>query len=658
MGDLNYNLGLMWPQTARPEILRRMATQLHDASELVRNANTAINDLRSRNPAELMQALDDLQRGDISQRIQEMQRAMDALADQVQGSIGPIGLDTDLGPVPDITLEDTPDYSDLIPGDAPDWDGEPPDAIALNKIPLPDIRANVERLTPPSDDDLHVDPPEGLSPDDLHIPDPPALDAIYIPPAPDIDLDKVDMPVWEGERPVIKNNTFVRDATIATEAARDVAEESLTDAAVLLDKVFNAGEGYIPAVEQALIDRTLARTERDAQRAIDEAVSAWAERGFTLPGSTVLAQVAAVQEQNNEARAAANREIFIEANKARLDNVRFAIEQAVRLRMDLNAQTVQMFGITQDTLRAAYQVEIAILNAHIDLYKADASVFEALVRAAAETIRAEIAKAEVYRAQIEAVRVQGEINEQRVRIYAALIDTIQTKVDIYTARVQAYEAELRGKAQLIERFKARVEAQRADVELDALRVEAYTSQVNAERAKAELYQAEVQGFAAEVGAFEAETRAYSADVSARAEIGQFRAQDFANQIRFNEAQFQAEIERYKTEMQRLGLLVEEARVNASREDIVMRGNVEAARAGAALVQANTAMAQDDTRMYLGNLQEAIRFAIAQSEAVARMTSQLAASTMSAVNISAGVSDSAQSSATQSSSFQQSETVSS
>lgn len=109
--------------------------------------------------------------------------------------------------------------------------------------------------------------------------------------------------------------------------------------------VTTGGTGVNADVEAQIWQRDRDRITTDAASASDEAVAAWAARGFPLPPGAANASLQAIARKRTADIAAQGREVAINAFRVEIENVRFAVTTAVSYR----SQAVQAAG---DYIRA------------------------------------------------------------------------------------------------------------------------------------------------------------------------------------------------------------------------------------------------------------------------------------------------------------------
>ncbi len=140
--------------------------------------------------------------------------------------------------------------------------------------------------------------------------------------------------------------------------------------------------GVNATVEAQIWQRDRDRISEEAASASDEAVNAWAARGFPLPPGAVAATLQEISRRRSAALNAQSRDVAINAFRVEIENVRFAITTAVSYR----SQAVQAAG---DYIRAmalgpqlATELATAAAGAQAQLISSASSYYNARINVA------------------------------------------------------------------------------------------------------------------------------------------------------------------------------------------------------------------------------------------------------------------------------------
>lgn len=188
------------------------------------------------------------------------------------------------------------------------------------------------------------------------------------------------------------------------------------------------GTGLNAAVEDQIWQRDRTRLLADASRAASEAMSTWAARGYALPPGALVGQVARIEQDARDKIAAASRDVAIQQAQMELDNIKFAVEKAIALRV----AAIQAAGEYIKTLALGPQLGTQLATSMVDakakiaqamtnFYQAEISALELPVKLAiAEgSINAEVGKANL--------ASFTSTNELRARVATAAMQQVGTQ---------------------------------------------------------------------------------------------------------------------------------------------------------------------------------------------------------------------------------------
>lgn len=484
----------------------------------------------------------------------------------------------------------------------------------------------------------------------------PTLDDLQLPDAPDIDLEQFALtrPDFESPLPYLYDNDYIRNANEARAAIFDTVDESFyaaetefnlrnTDGSktrMRLGEMLDGGTGLPAAIEQALFDRAIQREDATSTQAIAQVTQEWAARGFSLPGSTLLARTQEARQANRNARTTLNREITIQVHTQALENLRFVVQQGIALEGQMFDQYIRLHDAGRQMADRAFDVARAIFDARLEVFRTELQIYQADIAAFRERVAIELAKLDVFRSQLEAERVRGEINEQRVRIYEAQLRGVLAGVEVFKAEVSGAEAQIRAQTNQIEQYRSQVEAYRAQLEGEKIKFEIFDTRVKAEESKVRTFESQVKAFTALIDAYRTEVEAESSRVNALGGLNQTRSDVYRNEVQgwravadFDVANLNAEVGLLQANVQKYtGLLsAEEARVRGEARNAEIQFEQHRADIAAKVKGVDQAIAQLELASTLGL--EALKTA-------AQVNAQLAASAMAGISVSAQISSAA------------------
>lgn len=407
-----------------------------------------------------------------------------------------------------------------------------------------------------------------------------------------------------------------------------------------VEEWLQGGTGLPAAVEQALFDRARSREQMVTNKRVDEAMSAFAARGFMLPNGALAAAVAEAQESGALRESDLSRQIYLQSAQWEIENLRFAVGNGITL-------TGQFMGLFQEAARRSFEVarlrldaELRIYDAAVTLFNAQQNAYQVEANVFKTRLDGELAKLTAYRAQIDAQLAIGQLNEQLVKVYLARIEGLKASVSLYTARMDGAKTQADIARTQIEGFRAEVEAYSAKLQAQKVVWDGYEAQVRGEAAKGSIIEAESRAFGsvvqAQIGkqnviiekartriaATQASVQKYAALTDSQSKVVSAQMES----VRARAAAYTAAMSKYEADLRASGLeyevaarLVGEELRNALAYYEIQVKEYDAVQARA--LQASQLVA------------EALR-------AAGQMTSSLAQGAMSAIHVQAGMSGAA------------------
>lgn len=202
----------------------------------------------------------------------------------------------------------------------------------------------------------------------------------------------------------------------------------------LVDTINNGGTGIPIAVENQIWQRDRARVLTDVARAQEEVFATFSARGFPLPPGAMAHQVHLMQREGLDKIAQASRDVAIEQARIAIENIKFAVEQALNFRL-------RAIEAASNYLRAlALGPEIA---SRLSLNQADAQA--RLISAASQ----------FYQSRISFVEMEHDFQKHRERqryerdiaVMQNLTQQFGLRNDIISERAKTLAATVSGAAQ-------------------------------------------------------------------------------------------------------------------------------------------------------------------------------------------------------------------
>lgn len=476
------------------------------------------------------------------------------------------------------------------------------------------------------------------------LPTVPSLEELRIPVAPDISFDEFDVSRPEFSAPddyLYDNNLIAETKELASQQLEKYKDNDL-DGKKLRDvwsEMAEGGTGLPPEIEQALFDRAVNRDEVSSVQAIRQAQGEWAARGFSMPGSTILARESEIRTENRKERGRINRELSIQQHTQQIENLRFVVEQGVRLESQRQELFIRTLDAARSVVTSSYEVYRSLLSARVDILNSQLQIYQTDVQVFREKLQIELNRLEVFRAQIEAEQAKGTINQQKVDVYRAQLSAVQTNADVYRAQIEGANGLIRAETEKMNAYRARVQAFQAQWEGEQTKVEVYNSKVAAEETKARVYEGQIRGYAERVNAYRASTEAARSGVEAQTNLNESKVRQYSAEVEAWSQNVSANIERIRAEISEFQARVQLYSADISGEEARIRAEDTNSRRAFELVRAevDTKVKQVDQQIEQLRLAETLGLEALRNSA--QVNSQLASSALSAINVSASISDS-------------------
>jgi hypothetical protein len=522
------------------------------------------------------------------------------------------------------------DGSELLEGLALTVDDVPTFVPPITQVNIPDSPAAIDTSGVPEAPPVNL--PTVPDAPTITLPEVGAMLAVSIPTfvAPTMPTFGDTAPVWAEVAPSVELNWT------ETPYESDLFDTLKARVTTML----GGGTGLTPAVESALFDRARVRVDQDGERAVDQAFSDWAARGFEMPPGMLVEQVNSARETARLAAGTIARDILVQAATWEIENLRFAVTNGIALEAQLTQRYLALADRMFQAARYRVEADIALYNAKATVFNAMVGAYEAKARVFETRIRAALAEIEGFKAQVEAQQAIGQLNEQTVKIFTARVQAVSTQIEIYKGQVAGVQAFADVEKTKIDGYRARVQAYAERVGAEKSRFDAFKSQVEGEAAKVGLLEASARAFAATIEGYKAKSDVKVSIVNARAEglraaVAEFAALIAAERdrvgsgtdiVRAQVAEYSADIDKYRAE---LSDVTEQRRVDVTRVESRLRNN---------LAYYEIQVKEFDSS--LARLLEEMKVRVEALKTIAASTSQLAAGAFAAMHVSAGMSGSA------------------
>lgn len=545
-------------------------------------------------------------------------------------------IDEEIGDIIDDLVGLKPGFEGGEIGDVPD--PTDPDFKAISDPSIPDIR-NFNEVAPtitwptapstrlprtPNKPGIKY-PGDVADPDTETVPEP-TLNDISLPTP-----DEYYIPSFSGAAPTIDisppSPVFVyTDTAYYSALAESIKAQLLSD--------ISDPTGLTAAQREAIYQRGRDKLYDEYEAAYLKAMETNA--GFDLAPGVLVYRLDEITMQYLRQLAQLNYEITNKDAELALANKHFTIERGIAYEQALmdtsNQYSNRAFEVAKTTYQSVLEIHdqwVKAYNSQLEAYKAEAQVYETMVRAANLVL-------EKYKTELEAAKVAGDINQQKIELYNARLGAQKLLVDIYQTRVQASAI----KADI---EKLKIEAFRSEIA-------AYEAEIRAKVSEYELYNAKITGQRLAVEVFSEQVRAYATEVEANktiAEKERIKADITISQNTAELQRYQAQIEKYKAQLQEV-IAIRESYIkkygvdaelyNAEARVISAIADAKVERLRALIQQArnNMEVALKEGDLLITSAVEENKISIEGLKALANVAAQIGASAMTAVNAMASL----------------------
>lgn len=164
----------------------------------------------------------------------------------------------------------------------------------------------------------------------------------------------------------------------------------------LYNAIVNGGSGINASVEDQIWQRDRDRLNAAASAAADEAVAQWAAKGFPLPPGAAVAAVTQIQRDRDIKIGESSRDRAIKSWEMEYENVKFAIQQAIDLRVKAVQAAADYIRALALAPQMATQMATAALGAQAQLISAASQYYNARIKVAEMKLEKDKTNATMY----------------------------------------------------------------------------------------------------------------------------------------------------------------------------------------------------------------------------------------------------------------------
>lgn len=153
--------------------------------------------------------------------------------------------------------------------------------------------------------------------------------------------------------------------------------------------IVNGGTGIPADIERAIWDRARGREMVEATRLEQEALNQFAARGFSMPPGALAYRMMEVQQGATNKSATLSRDIAIKNVEIEIGNIKFAIEQGLRVRLAVISGIGDYIRAWMKPADDAVAYAQALVNAKEKLWNAASDYYRAMIAEAAMKLDAQ-----------------------------------------------------------------------------------------------------------------------------------------------------------------------------------------------------------------------------------------------------------------------------
>ena len=611
----------------------------------------------------------DMIRGAHSQASERAQLAVNQaikFADQLQE------LSTTLADIPNAdhgTMKDLPEmqvFKQIVPPTAPDIEPAYPNlpvAPDMDKVtPInPDAPPEfteklpvISKITAP--EPLSVDGPGSaptlttlseVSVPDVSPPDAPEFEDMNVPDVPALNLEP-----FEQAFPTI--DLAVRDFQFGMDGLsvpdRDLPSFNFTGIQTLHNQtslacqsIFNGDRTTLfrlfPNINDAALQR--ARDRQSANDRFEEAtiLNGFASRGFSRPPGAASAALRRAREAKQARDATTIQEMMIQESKDERDDFRWASDIVLQTTEKMLGFETMLFERSVSFQKNVLESGIAFFNHQKDRILLQITQHEARRTDAKERILMALSSLEETKVQLDAAKTRGSLNDLILKRYVGEIQAVESVYGLYLKELEGEKLKLSFDQNKLDGFAKEIAAFDSQVQAKGMEYDAYSKKWQGEGVKIDL-------FAKSAEAYKARVSAYGTKVGALGVLQDGEVKRQALKIDLHRANLEAFTAATTSESERIksmvGLFEGKAKIFTSQvgaEEARSRTETEQFKAISGSNESTAKVNLEQAKINMGKAQTSLKVLMDASTHLSGVFSQLAAASMSVVNLSGSVSDS-------------------
>jgi hypothetical protein len=478
--------------------------------------------------------------------------------------------------------------------------------------------------------------------------DPPAVATIAMPVKPDIVIPSVPTlrELSLPDAPTLSVISFLEDKPSSAIAipngtfnyTEPTYQSGLLDAikTKLSGDIQNGRLGIPTAVEVAIWDRARAREEANVERLRYEALEGFAARGFSLPAGVLAARLDQAEQEAVNLDSSLSRDIAIKQAEMTLQHLQFCLTTGVQLEGVLLNYSSQVAERAFNVARAMLDASIAIFTAQVQKLQVDVSAYEVYANVFKTRLEGELTKLEQYKAELEARKIIGDLNLQDLEAFKAQIGAIAQIAQLYTTEISAVREQVSLESLKLEQHKTKVETFTALTAAKAQEYSAYAKEIEGELAKVSLFDSQAKAYDSQIQGYRGMLQALSIKNESDIATNKAKIDIFTARLQAFQAKLTAEGERFRASATAYGAGVQAYSAQISGEQVKTQSEQETLRIQSANADRQMQLQLQEAITEIDRATKAASLLIESLKAGAGVASQLAASSLSAVNLSGSI----------------------
>jgi hypothetical protein len=505
-------------------------------------------------------------------------------------------------------------------------------STASPDINLPAVPSPLEISLPVKNFIINTDVEFPLPPDTT-LPDVPTFLSLNIPTAQSLTIPDFNLDFPTSNSLVVPGITFNFQENLYSSLTLDKVKSELLSRLA-------GGTGLNPLVEQAIWDRGRDRESKASVLAMRSSLIDQVSRGFSRPVGSTLAIIDLIAQDTQSKIIDLSREIMIKQAELEQENIKTSIQQTIALEdillrehNSISQRAFEVAKYTQDIAIEIFKLSITKFTSEVEAYRAFATAYSARVQA-------ELSKIEIFKAQIEAEKLKGDINEQNVRLYLARIEGVKSNVEVFKSLISAVSEKLRAEALKIEIYKADVEAYSIGVRAKADEYGIYSEQIKGELAKVDVFDSQVKAFTSRIQAYASQSEVLNKQAETQVSVSELNIKKYESaldayvkQVQADQLMYQTAVDIYRGETQ---LYLADISLAKAIADLELQNSQN-------VIEQNKYKAEigiQNAQITLESVKGAYNSMITSRQAAGSIYQSIAASALSAINVSASLSGSA------------------